>query len=75
MLGSHEEAPKKRRIRWGLLLLGFLLLGTVALFTAQAQGYHTLGTIGCTVIAFVGAAFCSFKGWRAMENLEWKKRR
>lgn len=55
--------------------MGFLLLGFVALFTAQAQGYHTWGTGGCLVVAIAGAAYCSVRGWRSMVNLEWSRKR
>lgn len=56
---SPARAP-----RWGLRTLGFLLLGVVAVFTAQALGRHTAGTLGSLVLALAGAAYCSLMGVR-----------
>lgn len=61
--------PKRRR--WGLYALGFLALGMIALGTAMTQGFHTAGTAMCTVIAVLGAAYCSIRGWRAMLGVDW----
>lgn len=63
------------RKRWGLRTLGFLVLGMVALGVSMAQGYHTLGTASCTVIAVLGAGYCSVRGVIAMQNLELVRRR
>lgn len=62
--------PPKRK-HWGWRTLGFLLLGFVALFTAQAQGYQTVGTMGCIALSLLGAGYCSHKGYRTMISLEW----
>ncbi len=64
--------PAKRK-RWGLRTLGFLLLGMLAVVVSSAQGYHSIGTMGCTLIGLGGAAYCSVRGWRAMESNEWSK--
>jgi len=47
-----------------LRTLGFLILGFVAVLTAQAMGHHTVGTLGSLIVALVGAAYCSVKGAR-----------
>jgi hypothetical protein len=44
--------------------MGFLILGFVAVFTAQAIGHHTVGTLGSLVTALVGASYCSARGVR-----------
>lgn len=67
------DKPAKRK-HWGWRTLGFLLLGFIALFTAQAQGYHTIGTMGCIVIALAGAGYSSYKGYRSMISLEWVRK-
>ena len=68
-----ERAPKRRR--WGLWTMGFVILAIIALATAQAQGYNTLGTFGCTILGIAGAAYCSIRGWKSMIRLEWANRR
>ncbi len=63
------------RKRWGLRTLGFLVLGMVALGVSMAQGFHTIGTAACTIIAVLGAGYCSVRGIMAMQNLEITRRR
>jgi hypothetical protein len=70
---SAEQPPKRRR--WGLWTLGFLILAIVALITAQMQGYNSIGTVGCFLIGFAGAAYCSIRGWKSLLSLDWTKRR
>ena len=64
MRPADPGVPPRRPPRWGLRTLGFLLLGFVAVFTAQAIGHHTVGTLGSSVIALGGAAYCSVMGVR-----------
>ena len=68
--GQDDTAPprKKKPPRWGLRTLGFLVLGMIALMTANAQGYSSIGTVGCTVIGLLGAGYCSYRGLRAMNG-------
>lgn len=47
-----------------------MTLAIVALFTAEAQGGHTLGTFSCTVLGIMGGGYCSFRGLRAVIHLE-----
>ena len=68
-------APTRRKPRWGLRTLGFLLLGIVAVLTSSGMGHYTVGTLACTMISLGGAAVCSVRGWRSVKNLEWVQRR
>ncbi len=70
---TPPPGTKRKNPRWGLRTVGFLLLGMVAIFTANGLGGHSIGTAACTVIAIIGATYCSIRGWRAMERLEWRK--
>jgi hypothetical protein len=62
--GATPSAPKPKR--WGLRTIGFVILATVALFTALAQGYNSWGTFGCTVVGFVGAGYCTYRGLKQL---------
>ena len=48
--------------------MGFLILGFVAVFTAQAIGHHTVGTLGSLMTALVGATYCSVQGVRGARD-------
>jgi uncharacterized membrane protein YeaQ/YmgE (transglycosylase-associated protein family) len=62
----------KRPPRWGLRTLGCLLLAFVAGFTADAQGYQTVGTLGCFVLGLLGATWCSIQGLRGSSSF-WRR--
>jgi hypothetical protein len=68
MSSTGPEPPPRKPPRWGLRTLGFLVLGFVAVFTAQAMGHHTVGTLGSSVIALAGAAYCSVQGVRGSRD-------
>jgi hypothetical protein len=72
---EEETGRRRRRPRWGWRTLGFLVLGMVALTVGGIQGHNTFGTIGCTVVGLVGAAYCSYRGVQSLINLEWVDRR
>jgi hypothetical protein len=55
--------------------MGCAALAVVALTVAGLQGFHTPGTLGCTVLGVAGAVYCSVRGLQDLMNLEWYKRR
>jgi hypothetical protein len=57
-------SPDKRRPRWGLRTLGFLILAFLAIVTSASLGHHTAGTLGSLFFGLIGAAYCSVKGLR-----------
>lgn len=67
---AASSEPQKRPPRWGLRTLGFLLLALVALGTYGARGYHTISSTACTIIGLAGAAYCTYRGIRALVMLE-----
>jgi hypothetical protein len=69
--GAVAARRRPKRPRWGLRAVGFLLLGVVAIVTSNLQGHHTFGTLGCLVIAFVGAWVCTARGLAS----DWMPRR
>lgn len=69
-MSQPQPAKPKRRERWGLRLILCLGLATAGLFTAQAQGYHTAGTIAAIVVGVFGAIVASILGWRSMLRQE-----
>ena len=64
MTGDGAELPARRRRRWGLRAIGFLVLAMVAVVTAMAMGHHTIGTLGSLLFGICGAAYCSVQGLR-----------
>ena len=60
-----QETPPRRPPRWGIKTLGFLVLGFVSMFTAQAMGHQTVGTMGSLIFGLGGAAYCSIQGIRS----------
>ena len=71
-----SSGPRKpRRKRWGLRTLGFLVLAITAVVTSQVQGFYSPGTLICTALGIGGAAYCSVRGWQALERLEWLDRK
>jgi hypothetical protein len=62
MTDEGADPPPRRVPRWGLRTLGFLVLGFVAVITAQAMGHHTVGTLGSLIFALGGAIYCSANG-------------
>lgn len=67
--------PLPKRRRWGLRTIGCIALVMVAITVANAQGHHSIGTLGCVVLGLGGAIVFSFMGVRDLLNLEWYKRR
>jgi hypothetical protein len=66
---STVGSPDKRRPRWGLRTLGFLILAFLAIVTSASLGHHTAGTLGSLLFGLIGAAYCSVKGLRvALES-------
>jgi peptidoglycan/LPS O-acetylase OafA/YrhL len=61
--------------RWGWRALGFLGLAFVSLVTAQLQGEHTTGTMGCLLFGILGAVYCSAQGVMNFARLDWMHRR
>ena len=57
--------PGRRRPRWGLRTLGFLVLAFLALGESMALGHHTVGTLGCLILGLAGATYCSLRGVRS----------
>jgi hypothetical protein len=57
-------SPEKRRPRWGLRTLGFLMLAFLAIVVSASLGHHTVGTLGSLAFGLIGAAYCSVKGFR-----------
>jgi hypothetical protein len=47
------------------------VLSIVAMVTAQLQGFHTLGTAGCTLFGVLGAGYCSYRGLRSIAGTGW----
>ena len=71
-MSKGSSGPRKpRRKRWGLRTLGFLVLGITAVVTSQIQGFYSPGTLICTFLGVGGAAYCSVRGWQALQHLEW----
>jgi len=48
------------------------MFAALAVLTADIQGRHTFGTLGCLALGLGGAAVCTVKGLR---SLEWFTRR
>ena len=67
---ADERPPADRQPRWGVRALWFLALAALALVVAAAQGRHTVGTLGSTIIGLLGAARCSLLGVRALHGVE-----
>jgi len=73
-VSEPTSPPAKRQPRWGWRLLGFLTLAALALITSMAQGYHTIGTLTCTIVGLLGAVWSTIRGMgtmgRVMDDLQ-----
>jgi peptidoglycan/LPS O-acetylase OafA/YrhL len=68
-LRAQPGPDGRRRPRWGLRTLEFLILAVVALIMSQVSGGYTWGQLGSLVLGLGGAAYCSMRGiYTALET-------
>ena len=68
------QASRPRTKRWGIRTLGWLALALVSVlasnaFYARGVTDFVLATFAGTIVGFVGAAYCSFRGLQAWSGL------
>jgi len=73
---SRQRAGRPKQKRWGLRTLAFLALALASIITSSAltsSGHRDIPiTLVGTVVGFVGAAYCSYRGLR---DANWLQRR
>jgi hypothetical protein len=62
------QDPPKRKQRWGIYTLGFLVLAFMMVVISTTQGHYTLLTLFGLVVGFVGAGWCTVKGLRVARD-------